>query len=92
MPRTVFMLFLLLILAACGISESKITQVEAESLVLQHITEDLNKEKSEINIKSVSKGWGKYIIEWEVDEHCEFGTVQVDNQSGDLLKAEESNC
>ncbi|WP_223702636.1 hypothetical protein [Sutcliffiella deserti] len=94
MQKIVFMLFVLLflILAACGNSESKMTQSEAESIVLQHLTEDLNKDKDEIKIKSVSKGLGKYTVEWEIDKDCEFGSVQVDNGSGELLKAEESNC
>ncbi|WP_148954680.1 hypothetical protein [Bacillus sp. P14.5] len=88
------MLFVLLLLtlAACGNSESKITQSEAESIVVQHLTEETNKDQNTIKIKSVSKGWGKYTVEWEIDEDCEFGAVQVDDESGELLEAEESNC
>lgn len=94
MSKIVSMLFvlLLLMLAACGNSESKITQAEAESIVVQHLTEDPSKDKNKIKIKSVSKGWGKYIVEWEIDKDCEFGTVKVDDENGDLLEAEESNC
>ncbi|WP_404346827.1 hypothetical protein LG311_14190 [Sutcliffiella horikoshii] len=83
---------LLLILSACGNSDSEITQVEAESIVLQHLIEDLNKDKDQIKIKSVSKSFGKYIVEWKIDESCEFGNIQVDDQNGELLEAEESNC
>ncbi|UAL46058.1 hypothetical protein [Sutcliffiella horikoshii] len=83
---------LLLILAACGNSDSEITQVEAESIVLQHLIEDLNKDKDQIKIKSVSQSFGKYIVEWKIDESCEFGNIQVDDQNGELLEAEESNC
>ncbi|MBU9711895.1 hypothetical protein [Evansella tamaricis] len=94
MQRKVSVLFvlLLLILVACGNSEPEITQEEAESIVLQHLTEDLNKDKNEIKIKSVSNDSGNYIVEWEIEEGCEFGSVQVDDQSGDILEAEESNC
>ena len=53
---------LLLILAACGTSDSEITQVEAESIVLQHLIEDLNKDKDQIKIKSVSQSFEKYIV------------------------------
>jgi hypothetical protein len=92
--KIVTMLFALplLILAACGNSESKITQTQAESIVVQDLTENFSKDKNKLKIKSVSKGWGKYIVEWEIDKDCEFGTVQVDDESGELLEAEESNC
>ncbi len=76
---------LLLILAACGNSDSEITQVEAESIVLQHLIEDLNKDKDQIKIKSVSQSFGKYIVEWKIDESCEFGNVLVDDKNGELL-------
>lgn len=98
MQKIAYMFILLLsILAACENSEPKIngptiTQVEAESIVMQHLTEFSNKDKGKIKIKSVSKSLGKYIVEWEIDEYCEFGTVQVDDKNGDLLEAEETNC
>ncbi|WP_340003083.1 hypothetical protein [Oceanobacillus sp. FSL K6-0127] len=86
------MIILLLITVGCGhdVSEPKITQAKAEAIVLQHLTEDRN--KVEIKIKSVSNSRGKYIVEWEIDKNCEFGAVQVDDQSGELLEAEETNC
>jgi ABC-type glycerol-3-phosphate transport system substrate-binding protein len=89
---SILIVLLLLVLAACGNSQSKITQAEAESIVVQDLTENFSKDKDEIKIKSVSKGWRKYIVEWEIDKDCEFGTVQVDDKNGDLLEAMESNC
>ncbi|MGM0847416.1 MAG: hypothetical protein ACQEUT_21065 [Bacillota bacterium] len=94
MQKTVSMLFvlLLLILAACGNSDSKITHSEAESIVVQDLIENRSKDRDKIKIISVSKSWGKYIVEWEIDKDCEFGTIQVDDENGDLLQAEETNC
>ncbi|WP_456274719.1 hypothetical protein [Bacillus sp. AK031] len=89
---SMLIVILLIVLAACGNSQSKITHAEAESIVVQDLIENFNKDKNKIKIKSVSKGWGKYIVEWEIDKDCEFGTVQVDDENGNLLEAMESNC
>lgn len=43
-------------------SDSEITQGEAGSIVLQHLIEDLNKDKDQIKIKSVSQSFEKYIV------------------------------
>ena len=88
------MIILLLITVGCGqdVSEPKITQTKAEAIILQHLTEDRNKDEIKIKIKSVRNSTGNYIVEWEFDKNCEFGAVQVDDQSGELLEAEETNC
>ncbi|WP_409250623.1 hypothetical protein V1502_10620 [Bacillus sp. SCS-153A] len=94
MQKSAYMLIVLLlvVLVACGNSQSKITQGDAESIVVQHLTQDYSRDKNKIIIKSVSKGWGKYIVEWEIDKDCEFGAVHVDDENGDLLEAAETNC
>lgn len=86
-------LILSIFLVACsGHPEPKITETEAESLVLQDLVEERNKDMNEIEIKSVSNRAGEYIVEWVVDEACEFGKVTVDDQTGELLEAEETLC
>lgn len=89
----ILLIFLAILLVACGgKSAAKVTETEAESLVLQDLVEDRNKDINEIEIKSISNSAGKYIVEWVVDEACEFGKVTVDVQTGELLEAEETLC
>ncbi|WP_162297944.1 flagellar protein FlaG [Halalkalibacillus sediminis] len=91
---------LVLVLGACGNSETQsaqeqapeITEEEVEKIVLNHLTENLNKNKDEVTIKSVHNDSGKYVVKWEVDEVCEFGTIHVDAQNGEILEAEETVC
>ncbi|WP_047980142.1 hypothetical protein [Ornithinibacillus contaminans] len=88
---------LFLIVSACGNTgsqeqESKYTQEDVKEIVLNHLTENFNKDKNEIKIMSVSNDSGEYIVEWEIEEHCEFGTITVDDQTGKVIEVEESNC
>ncbi|WP_274307449.1 hypothetical protein [Solibacillus daqui] len=78
MHRMVSFFFIvpLVILVACGNSEPKITQVEVESIVLQHLTNDR----------------GEYSVFWAIEENCEFGVIQVDDQNGEIIKTWETNC
>ncbi|SHG45738.1 hypothetical protein [Ornithinibacillus halophilus] len=91
---TFTVVFILLIASACDEKSAspKITEDEAETIVLEHLTGDFNRDENEITIQSVSNSSGKYIVEWEVDKDCEYGTVQVDDQSGEIIEAMETNC
>lgn len=83
----------LVILVACGNSEPKITQEEVETIVLQHLAINYNKDENEIEIKSVTNDMGEYSVSWIIAENCEVGVIQVDDQNGKIIKAWESkNC
>ncbi|MHA6253331.1 hypothetical protein [Oceanobacillus sp. CAU 1775] len=90
--RFIYVFFIEILLAACGNPEPKVTESEAESLVLQYLTEDRMKNEDDIKIKSITNNKGEYIIKWEVDEHCEFGSFKIDDQNGEFLEAEETLC
>ncbi|MBP3953125.1 hypothetical protein [Bacillus suaedae] len=61
MQKIVSMLFvlLLLLLAACGNSQSKITQAGAESIVVQDLTENFSKDKDKIKKKICQQRLGE---------------------------------
>ncbi|MGJ9458498.1 hypothetical protein [Oceanobacillus sp. CF4.6] len=81
--------FILFIVIGCENSASpKITEEEAESIVMERHSGGIG----EVKIKSVSHSSGEYIVEWEIDADCEFGTDYVNDQSGEIEKAEQTNC
>ncbi|WP_096155390.1 hypothetical protein [Bacillus sp. FJAT-45066] len=77
--------FILYITSGCEYSSPKITEKEAESIAIEHHRKD-------IKIKSVSHKRGQYIVKWEIDSDCEYGTYYIDDQSGKIVKGEETNC
>ncbi|SDQ06460.1 hypothetical protein [Virgibacillus salinus] len=86
----IMIVFILFIVSACENKSvsPKITEEEAESIVMERHSGGMG----EVIIKSVSHSSGEYIVEWEIDADCEFGTDYVDDQSGEIEKAEETNC
>ncbi|EDL62997.1 hypothetical protein [Bacillus sp. SG-1] len=78
----------LIVLTACANPAPKITQKQAESIVIESNTSTIG----EVTITSVNHKRGKYIIIWENEENCESGSVQVDDQHGGILKAETTIC
>ena len=89
-----FFLFIvpLVILVACGNSEPKITQAEVETIVQQHLAINHNKDENKIKITSVTNDRGEYSVVRGMDENCEFGIIQVDDQNGEIIKSVETNC
>ncbi|MFD1172348.1 hypothetical protein [Oceanobacillus picturae] len=89
MKKSTFMImlvFILLISTSCD--SPKISEDEAESIVL----ESHFRGSEEVKIKAVSHSFGEYKVEWEIDAACEFGTDYIDDQSGKTVKSEETNC
>lgn len=82
----VMILFILLISASC--ESPKISEDEAVSIVL----ESHSRGSEEVKIKAVSHRFGEYKVEWEIDANCEFGIDYIDDQSGEIIKGEETNC
>lgn len=78
--------FILLISTSCG--SPKITEEEAITIVVERHSVG----SEEVNIKSASHGFGKYKVEWEIETACEFGMDYIDDQSGEMVKGEETNC
>ncbi|MGP4063977.1 hypothetical protein ACTWPF_03580 [Oceanobacillus sp. M65] len=89
MRKLTFMVMLVLILLIFTSCESpKISEDEAVSIVL----ESHSRGSEEAEIKAVSHRFGEYKVEWEIDAACEFGTDYIDDQSGKMVKGEETNC
>ncbi|MFD2627812.1 hypothetical protein [Oceanobacillus kapialis] len=89
MNQLIIFVFILLIGTACTNSGSpKLTEEDAISVV----TERHSREDKEVKINAVNHGSGKYKVEWEIDADCEFGTDYIDDQSGEIVRGEETNC
>ncbi|MGP4107773.1 hypothetical protein [Virgibacillus sp. L01] len=86
----ILIVFIMFIVSACenNSASPKITEEEAETIVMERHSGGIG----EVKIKSVSHSSGEYIVEWEIDADCEFGTDYVDDQGGKIEKAEETNC
>ncbi len=78
----------LILLIFNGCDSHKVSEDEAESIVL----ESHSRGSEEVKIKAVSHSFGEYKVEWEIDAACEFGTDYIDDQSGKMVKGEETNC
>ncbi|RPF53472.1 hypothetical protein [Aquisalibacillus elongatus] len=102
MKRTIFVLVLLLLyvfLGACGTTETRssegediISEDKAISNAIEVITEDFQEDKENIEIKSVKLDSGYYVVEWVIDEDCEFGSITIDANSGDLHEFTVTEC
>ncbi|OCA87941.1 hypothetical protein A8F94_08930 [Bacillus sp. FJAT-27225] len=81
-----FFLSLLLIMSGCNNSSvpPKISKEEAKSVVLlQH---------GKVKIISVSHQDNEYIVKWEDKANCSSGTDYVDDDNGEITKAEMKMC
>lgn len=89
MKKTVVILVLLMsfVLSGCNSIESKITEKQAKSLVLEHHTKHIG----EVEIISITTKLNKYIIQWENKGNCEYGTDSV-NKKGEIKMIEASIC
>ncbi|WP_407268576.1 hypothetical protein [Radiobacillus sp. PE A8.2] len=77
-----------LTLGACNQPAPKISQEQAEEIILNRHAGEIGV----VKISEVSHKRGKYIIEWENEENCESGTEHVDDQNGEIIKGEVSIC
>lgn len=86
----ILFVFILFIVNGCENRSKipKISEEEAESIVMERHSGGIG----EVKIKSVSNVSGEYIVEWEIDANCGFGTDYIDDQSGKIVKGEETNC
>jgi protein involved in sex pheromone biosynthesis len=74
---------LLIVLTSCNSIEQELSEEQAKSILIEHHTSEFG----EVKIKSIKTKFNKYIIEWENNESCEYGTDIV-NKKGEV-KAEE---
>jgi uncharacterized protein YcfL len=79
--------FILFLLTGCN-SSPKITEEEAMAVVMERHS----KNAGEVEIVSVSHQNGEYLVKWEIDADCQFGTDYVDDQSGKVMGGNETNC
>lgn len=86
MKKVVITLMTMVLLSGCNI-ESKITEEQAKSIVIDFHTKQIGV----VEIISVTTKFNKYIIEWENKENCKQGTDSV-NSSGKIKNIESSIC
>ena len=82
------LLFILIITGCNNLSTPKISEDEAQSIVLEEHTKHIGK----VKIISVSHKGKEYVVQWENKENCENGTDYVHDQTGDITKGEVSIC
>lgn len=82
----VMLVFILLLSTSC--ESPKISEDEVVAIVL----ESHSRGSEEVKIIAESNRFGEYKVEWEIDTACEFGTDYIDDQSGKMVKGEETNC
>ncbi|WP_156290117.1 PepSY domain-containing protein [Oceanobacillus salinisoli] len=83
----VLFVFILFISNGCKSVSPKITEAEAESIVIEQHSGDIG----EVKIISVNHKWGKYIVEWENYDNCESGMEHIDDQNGKIIKRRSDN-
>ncbi|PFA63062.1 hypothetical protein CN378_18685 [Bacillus sp. AFS015802] len=83
MKRTIFTFSSLLLVGCQGI-ESDLTEDQAIAIVMEH-------HSGKVEIVSVTKEWNKYIVAWENEENCEWGTDSV-NEKGEVENEETAIC
>ncbi|GAK10618.1 hypothetical protein JCM19039_245 [Geomicrobium sp. JCM 19039] len=69
-------------------AEPEIAEEEALSSFIDQHSNDI----AEMEILSINKRWGNYIIEWENEENCEKGTNTVDGDTAAIIKGEVTLC
>ncbi|MFB4169770.1 hypothetical protein [Virgibacillus sp. JSM 102003] len=84
----ILLFFILYFVTGCESASPKITEEEAESIAIEHHSAEI----SEDSIISVSHKGGEYIVKWEINADCNFGTYYIDDQSGKIVKGEETSC
>ncbi|MDX8342457.1 hypothetical protein [Rossellomorea sp. YZS02] len=83
MKRTAIM-FAGLLLVGCQDIESDMTEEQAKAFVLEH-------HGGTVEIVSVTKEWNKYIVAWENESNCEWGTDTV-NKKGEVETQGRAIC
>ncbi len=85
----VFSSLLILVVSGCNyFSEPKISEKEAQSIVLKAHTSHIGNAE----IKSISHQGNEYMVKWENEENCENGTDYVNDQNGEITKGETAIC
>ncbi|MGG0658539.1 PepSY domain-containing protein [Rummeliibacillus pycnus] len=85
----IFSILSFLVIGSCNnISEPKISEEQAKSIVLKNHIKNIG----EVKIISVSLKGNEYIVKWEYKENCENGTDYVDIGNGEITKSETSIC
>ena len=81
----VLSLFFVFVMAGCSnISESKILEDEAKSIVLKNHSGTTGN----IEIISITHKGNKYIVKWENKDNCEDGTDYINDRNGEIKKIE----
>ncbi|MFB4162049.1 hypothetical protein ACE1TF_19425 [Geomicrobium sp. JSM 1781026] len=91
MKKTLTIVFICAILVIVFLqfnAEPEISEEEALSSVIVENSHDTGK----VDILSISKRWGNYIIEWENEENCERGTNTVDGHTAETIRGEVTLC
>ncbi|MBW3112328.1 hypothetical protein KYJ26_10830 [Bacillus sp. MCCB 382] len=73
-----------LLLVGCNDIESQVTEEQAKAIVMDH-------HGGTVEIVSVTKEWNKYIVAWENESNCEWGTDTV-NKKGEVERRETAIC
>lgn len=84
----IFFALSLYIVSGCQNTNPKITEEEAEVIIIEKHTGDIG----EVEIVSISHKRGKYIVDWKNTDNCENGVDHIDDQSGEYIKGETTIC
>ncbi|MGJ9459874.1 hypothetical protein [Oceanobacillus sp. CF4.6] len=84
----ILLFFILYLVTGCESASPKVTEEEAESIPIEHHSGEIG----EVKFNSVSHKSGEHIVKWEIDADCNFGTYYIDDQSGKIVKGEETSC
>lgn len=74
--------------SGCENVDPKITEEQAKSIVIENHTDNQGK----VEIISVTYKKNEYIIVWEKIANCENGIDYIDDQSGEVKRAETTIC
>lgn len=84
-----FSLLLILVMSGCNnLSEPKISEEEAKSIVIKDHTKHIGK----VEIISISHKGKEYIVKWKNKENCENGTDYVNDQNGEITNGVATIC
>ena len=76
------------LLSGCSNPEAKISETEAIESVIDFHQRHIGK----VELISVNHDDGRYLVEWENEENCEYGKDYVDDQNGEIEMGETTIC
>lgn len=88
MKRLILLIMLLSIFLFGCIQQPQITESEAIAII-----EDLHTNSfGDAEVLSIDYNWGRYEVEWENEENCEWGIDHIDGDNGSVEMKQASIC